>query len=233
MNKKPEIKLFSITNDPLECIALSMLAWENSTIPSTPEEIDLRENELVEMFRKMMKVQHQTGLEYVNTVWTMKNVSRAFQQQLTRHRIGFSYSIQSLRVVDVGNFADNYDYYMPSTVKDKRRFHEAMLDTQYNYRKMISLADTSEKIEDARGILPLNIFSHITMSCSYRALLALIKQRMCVIAQEEWKEVVKQIRSELEKIHPVLVEPFDCACGRFKNGKGVCKTSNKPVTMED
>jgi thymidylate synthase ThyX len=97
-----------------------------------------------------------------------------------------------------------------------------MKGIQEKYKSLIA---GGMSVEDARGILPLNIHSPITFSCSYRALLGLLKQRMCVAAQEEWRTVVRQMREQItKKLHPVFAEPIDCACGRFKNNGGFCKT---------
>jgi len=186
------------------------------------------EEELVEKFRWLLKQPHQTPLEYFSMVWIFKGVSRAFQQQLTRHRLA-SYSIQSLRVVDVGQFADEGRYHCPESVRDKDRYHDYMLDIQDKYRRLIQ---SGESTENARGILPLNIHSPITMCINYRALIGLLKQRLCLCAQEEWKAVVAQMRSELGAIHPVFQEPLDCMCGRYRYKNTVCKTSHRKVSYD-
>jgi thymidylate synthase ThyX len=106
-----------------------------------------------------------------------------------------------------------------------------MVDIQFDYRAMI---EEGESIGDARGILPLNIHSPITFACTYRALLAMLKQRFCVASREEgeWVTVAEQMREAVANMEPIMAEPFDCLCGRFKNGKGFCRTKNKAVTME-
>lgn len=217
MTLQPEIKLFSYTSEPLKTIALAIDIWHEKDF----DEKQYSDEQLIEKFRWLLKQPHQTPFEYVNTVWIIKNVSRAFQQQLTRHRIGFSYSIQSLRVVSVGHFADEGRFTLPDSVMNKHTYFNHMKAIQDKYKTMII---SGENVENARGLLPLNIHSPITMSCSYRALLGLLRQRMCIAAQEEWKKVVEGIRCELEKIHPILVEPIDCSCQRFKNKQGFCKT---------
>ena len=223
--KKPVVKLFTATANPLEAIALAIDIWHH---PVGEINYNLSEEELVEKFRWLLKQPHQTPFEYVSLVWTLENVSRAFQQQLTRHRVGFSYSIQSLRVIDVESFASEGRYHIPNTVENKHNYQDAMLGAQADYNEMVAMG---ESIEDARGILPLNIHSPITMSCTYRSLIGLLRQRLCVAAQEEWVAVAEQMRNELAKIHPVLVEPLDCMCKRFTNGKGVCKTTHEKVTV--
>ena len=132
--------------------------------------------------------------------------------------------------MNVDNFADERRYHIPETVKDKPRFHNIMVNIQNAYQEMTDTDSEEEhpyveSVEDARGILPLNIYSPVTMSCSYRSLLGLLRQRMCVAAQEEWREVIKQMREEIRKhMGEIFAEPFDSMCKRHKNGKCHCKT---------
>ena len=228
--KKPEVTLFSWTKDPLQAIALGIDIWHAQDVSGRAIQMEYTDDELKEKFRWLLKQPHQTPFEYLHFVWVIKNCSRAFQQQLTRHRIGFSYSIQSLRVVDPGNFADEGRYTMSSTMKEEIFYHNSMLEIQASYREMIEYGVSTE---DARGILPLNIHSPITMACTYRAMIALLRQRMCVAAQEEWKAVATQMRNELMLLDPVLVEPIDCMCKRHSTGSGHCKTLHKMVKADE
>lgn len=227
MTKQAKVTLFSMTARPLETIALGRKVTDSSLLPGI--NYNLAEGEAEAIFREVLTIPHQTPLEYVNTVWLIENCSRAFQQQLTRHRIGFSYSIQSLRVVDAGDFATQGRYTMPESIKNKPIYENVMHNIEAEYGSMIA---SGEKIEDARGILPLNIHSPITMACSYRALLGMVRQRMCVATQGEWKNVVEGMRFALAAVHPLLAEPFDCSCGRFKNNAGYCKHIKSKVNKE-
>ena len=235
---QPEVKLLAITPQPLEVIARAIDIWHQPDF----DVIDYTSEQLKDKFNWLLKQPHQTPFEFVHMSWILQNVSRAFQQQLTRHRIGFSYSIQSLRVVNVGNFATEGRFTLPSTVKDKNNYHEMMLAAEENYRILIEgdtfmeeitgreISFSGESTEDARGILPLNIHSPIMMACTYRSLIGLLKQRLCIAAQEEWSLVANQMRSKISEIEPILAEPLDCMCNRLTNGKGFCKTLHKEVT---
>lgn len=218
--KQPKVTLVTQTQDYLQAIALGIDIWHMPVGDIKP--FSLTEEEMVEKFRWLLKQPHQTPFEYVNMVFLIENVSRAWQQQMTRHRVGFSYSIQSLRVIDVERFADDGRYHMPESVKDKSAFAADMDCIQRGYNASITMG---ESVEDARGLLPLNVHSPVTFSCSYRSLLGLLKQRLCIAAQEEWKAVAEGIREEIgSKMHPIFLEPLDCTCKRFEKGQGICKT---------
>jgi flavin-dependent thymidylate synthase len=131
--------------------------------------------------------------EFVSTVWLLRNVSRAFQQQLTRHRTA-AYSIQSLRIVSKAQFATQEDYQSPTNVKDPVAFAAAMLQVERLYQDLI---DGGEKVEVARGILPLNIYSPITMCINLRNLAALLSSRLCRMAQGEFQTVAHMMIAEV------------------------------------
>lgn len=227
---KPKVTLISHTVDPLGCIALGIDAWHAKKIPTSLN--DWSREEKIDKFIWLLKQAHQTPFEYVNFVFVVENCSRAFQSQLIRHRIGFSYSIQSLREVSVEDFADRGAYTLPPSVNNKEFYHRTMKNIQSRYNEML---EVGESIGDARGILPLNIHSPITFACTYRALIAMLKQRYCVASREEneWVDVAEQIRERIVEVEPVMAMPFDCLCGRFKNGNGYCKTKAIKVTDKE
>jgi len=191
--KKPKIILSSWTKDPDEIIALAVSAWASDHITEDKKTIESPQY----MVRKAISAFHQTALEYVNLVFVIKNVSRAFQQQLTRTRQA-AYSIQSMRVVLKKGFAENGHYTMPPNLSSgqQKLFKLAMLNIQHNYENLL---DEGIPTEDARGILPLNIHSDITMTINLRALYHMTKQRLCLNTQWEYRQVVLQMRDEIEK----------------------------------
>lgn len=153
---------------------------------------DEKWKELKHTFLKVMaKNPHSSVLEFVNTVWYIEGASRALQQQLTRTRQA-AYSIQSLRVVDCSSFADNQDYHLPPklTPEQRGKFSEAMEVIQDLYGDM---KIDGAGAEDARGILPLNITSPITMAINLRALSHFIEVRLCFLAQEEIQQMGQQM----------------------------------------
>ena len=161
----------------------------------------------------LMTQPHQTVLEFINTVWLIEGASRAFQQQLTRTRQA-AYSIQSLRIVPLKDFASRKNYTKSSAIKLKpeteKIYDETMVYIQDQYNKLISLGCPTE---DARGILPLNIHSPITMAINLRNLYHMLELRFCENTQEEYREVARQMRHEIiTKIHPLLAKPMVPMC---------------------
>lgn len=189
---EPKVRLFDYTQSPLKVIASAWKAMHGEVLLS-PQSIGMES--AVRAFEEVIKHQHKTSLEYIRFVFGMEDVSRAFQQQLTRHRVGVSFSIQSLRQVDL---SENFHYVMPHNIRDDKR-------SMATYQRWMDLAHDCYSdftqimpIEAARGILPLNICSNITMSINYRALFEMANQRLCATTQGEFQDVMKKIKELIE-----------------------------------
>lgn len=185
--------------DSLEELKQDPVKWLGSDMDSYVDEVLLKDG-------------MPTFLEYVQLTFKLENVSRALQQQLTRHRVGFSYSIQSLRCISLSSFADDQQYYnpfIPGSDEDLD-YHERMLNIQDQYNDAL---EKGVPVQDARGLLPMNIFSTITFSCSLRALTGMVNKRLCLKTQEEFRDVAQQITKEIEiKIDKRLIKWFGKPC---------------------
>ena len=200
------VRLVNWTPNPLETVLFAYNMMKEKEV-SFPEH--LNSGNAVSIVKRLVEDELGGALEFVSTVWFFDGVSRAFQQQLTRHR-QFGYCIQSLRVVDKGEFASKGQFHIPGDVKDEASYRGAMLAIQTFYN---SLLEAGEPVEVARGILPLNIYSPIAMVANMRGLLGLFKQRMCRQVQGEFKEVVFWMIAEIKKkMSPIFVEHLKEPC---------------------
>ncbi len=201
--KKAKISLINFTPHPIETMAMARRVM-HSKIPDSIKEfkknpkkwLDVSLDEYVE--DTLLKDGMPTFLEYINLTFKLENVSRALQQQLTRHRIGFSYSIQSLRCVELPKFAEEYNYYNPYAVGTEEfiNYHNCMFNIQENYKEALK---NGASTQEARGLLPMNIYSTITFSCSLRALIGMINKRLCLKTQGEFRNIAALIMKEISK----------------------------------
>lgn len=227
--KKAKVTLISSSQDPIELMCWARRVM-HSPVPDSLEEIKKDPVKWLGMPIEeyvqdvLMKDGMPTFLEYVSLTFKLENVSRALQQQLTRHRIGFSYSIQSLRCVDLPNFADKGDYCNPFEKNSVYHdfFNSKMLKIQDEYR---SALDNGVPIQDARGLLPMNIYSTVTFSCSLRALIGMLNKRLCLKTQGEFREVAYLIMEEIKtKMDPRILNWIGSPC---KFGKCMMKGENE------
>lgn len=173
--------------------------------------------DLEEYFLRLLQESFGTPLEYISVVLYLDNVSRAAQQQITRTRTGVSFSIESMRVVPKENFATEHLYHIPDRIaQDPQKleeYQESMLDIEREYNRLIS---EGVDVEDARGILPLNIFSTITMCINMRSLFHMIFSRTCNKAQGEVHDIAIAVMEELRPyLGDHIIDSIDRPC-KFK-----------------
>lgn len=241
MSKKPYVKLVTISEHPLETIRW---AADVSRVRIGESPVDycksqgFSQEDLEKYFIEMLKDTFSTPLEYINTVWYLDNVSRAAQQQITRHRVGTAFSIESMRVVPKENFATNMMYHVPERIRadeeKSKEFHQSMLYIEKEYNRLIS---EGVEVEDARGILPLNIFSTITMSINLRALIHMILARCCYKAQGEVHEIAEMMVKELAPyLGDEIINTISRPCKllnkcfmRLENEQALAGTTTRPL----
>lgn len=236
INKKAKVVLMNWTPDPIETMCWCHRVMKTA-VPDSIDEIATQPGKWLGMGideyvdEVLLKDGMPTFLEYVNLVFKLENVSRALQQQLTRHRIGFSYSIQSLRCVNLPNFADEGDYYNPfnNDMDAHTNFEKGMKDIQENYRNALQMGMPTQ---DARGMLPMGIYSTITFSCSLRALIGMVNKRLCLKTQGEFRNVANLILKEIEnKMDPRILNWFGAPCE--SHGYCIMKGENEMQLKEN
>lgn len=238
---EPYVKLVSISEHPLETIRwaadVSRIRIGDDPVKYC-ESQGFTKEDLEQYLVDIIKDEFSTPLEYVSTVWYLDNISRAAQQQITRCRVGTSFSIESMRVVPKENFATNRMYHVPDRIyqdeKKYQEFHQSMLGIEREYNRLIS---EGVAVEDARGILPLNIFSTITMSINLRALIHLVLARCCNKAQGEVHDMAKMMVKELEPyLGSKVVNSISRPCNllnkcfmRLENEQALAGTTTRPL----
>ena len=205
--QKPKVSLLNYTENMLElwCIVRRTM---HSDIPNSVEELKKDPQKWLGMSVEdyinnvLLLDGMPTYSEYGSFTFKLENVSRALTHQLVRNRIGFSYSQQSMRCVPANEFATKGLYHCPDTVEDKEAYHKKMLQVQDVYNDAIK---NGVSIQDARGLLPTNIYTSIVFACSPRAFFGMISKRMCMKTQGEFREVAEQmVKQVLEKVDPRL-----------------------------
>lgn len=164
-------------------------------------------NDAVRLIAQVAKMGHMSTLEHVSFTFAIEGVSRVLLAQLTRHRIGFSYSVQSQRYVDFDSGAKSggFDYIVPSSIENhsaaSKLLKEWMKESQRNYNTLRSLGIPAE---DARYILPNASSTNITLTCNLRAFIDFYGKRSNSHAQEEIRLLAEYMRRCIESVFPEL-----------------------------
>jgi thymidylate synthase (FAD) len=158
------------------------------------------------LFRHIVNSGHTSTLEHLTFTFAIEGVSRALLAQLTRHRVGFSYSVQSQRYVrfDSAGKTGGFDYVIPPKIAENpdalKTFELYMSDIQGVYD---DLREMGIPPEDARMILPNAATTNLVMTANLRALLDFYsKRRKGRGAQWEIAELAEQLRKAVVEVEP-------------------------------
>jgi len=136
--------------------------------------------------------------EFVDYVFLIEGVSRAFTHQFVRSR-NASYAQQTMRVLNMGE----YDYVYTDRIKDDIRARGlvdiANENIRLTYNELIKLGLPAE---DARGILPTNIATNIVAKFNLRAFVDLAKSRTGGRTQNEYQKVMNAMCDAVLAVHP-------------------------------
>lgn len=135
--------------------------------------------------------------EFVDYVFMVEGVSRAYTHQQVRTRTG-SYAQQSLRVVNKNEF----DYIWPRRdipAQARQAIGWALSAIRQAYAEAIALGAS---VEDARGILPTNISTNIVCKFNLRTMAELAASRTGGRTQDEYQAVVNAMCDEVIACHP-------------------------------
>jgi len=157
--------------------------------------------------------------EFIDYIFLIEDVTRAFTHQLVRHRVGTSFAQQTQRMADMNNFR----YLIPEGLVDDQQvmdngfiYSETMNKIKKGYNDLI---ENRAEPQDARGVLPTNILTNILLKINLRALSSMLELRLCVRTQGEFQDVAKKMRSSVVKIHPwasPVLQPYCIINGQCK-----------------
>ncbi len=160
-------------------------------------------NDHIRLINQIVSHGHTSTLEHIQFTFAINDVSRSLLAQLTRHRVGFAYSVQSQRYVKLESDSKSggFEYVTPKSISDnevtKKLYDEFMVSTQELYN---NLRKNGIVAEDARYILPNAATTNITLSCNLRSFMDLYSKRnKNTHAQWEISELVEIMLDEIVK----------------------------------
>jgi thymidylate synthase (FAD) len=174
------------------------------------------------LFRMIVRSGHTSTLEHLSFTFAIEDVSRALLAQLTRHRVGFSYSVQSQRYVKFGSNdrSGGFDYVVPESIGEDKYinlenfppvysddlFEEAMQSAQ-NYYDLLRKAGVPA--EDARAVLPQASACNLIMTANLRAILEFYSKRQPGKgAQKEITDLAVALKDAVINVEPWTAQFF-------------------------
>jgi len=214
--------------DDGECVALTAIRTCYS--PGKPSEIVAKEGaryfgkkatdggkgtDADRLIRMIQSSGHTSTLEHLSYTFAVEGVSRALLAQLTRHRVGFSFSVQSQRYVKFGSDdrSGGFDYVLPEDCEPQENpnahtiFTEFMRKAQETYDELRSFGITAE---DARAVLPNAAACNLVLTVNLRALLDFYAKRKAGRgAQSEIAGLADDLRKAVEAVEPWTTQLFE------------------------
>ncbi|MFW5434323.1 FAD-dependent thymidylate synthase [Paenibacillus apiarius] len=218
--------------------ALALTAIRTCYSPLKPTEIVAKEGEKYfgqsatdgeggteadRLIRHIIASKHTSTLEHVTYTFAIEGVSRSLLAQLTRHRVGFSYSVQSQRYVRFGSEdkSGGFEYVTPPSVESAPKmvgyfdedtsaaaiYYDVMRQAQTAYD---GLRACGVPAEDARMVLPNAAACNLVMTVNLRALLDFYaKRKRGNGAQWEIADLAERLREEVVKVDPWTAKFFE------------------------
>jgi flavin-dependent thymidylate synthase len=177
----------------------------------------------------------KSSWEFVDYVFRIEDVTRAFTHQLVRTRTG-SYAQEAMRVIDASGFG----YLTPPSVAGRTdsesMWHEVMGEIDDAYGFLIHLGVPRQ---DARGVLPTNVLTSIIGKFNLRTLNNMAELRLCTRTQGEYQNVFREMRRLVIEVHPwaadfiqvFCVNHGHCAFPRY--GKAECPVYPAVIPNEE
>lgn len=153
---------------------------------------------------------HHSVFEHIYFTFKIEGISRACSHQLVRHR-HCSFTQRSQRYCSEGDFG----FVIPPSLDssyDADEFENIMLRLQERYENL----QKSIPNEDARYILPNACETSLFLSCNLRELIHMSNERLCLRAQWEIRELMKQMVSRVDPALHFMLVP------KCKSGRIVC-----------
>lgn len=159
------------------------------------------------LINHIMKSGHTSTVEHLTYTFAVEGVSRALLAQLTRHRVGFSYSVQSQRYVKFSSDSKSggFDYVVPEKVKAKGKdmeshYTDIMSNIQEAYDSLIRMGIPQE---DARSVLPQSATCNLVLTVNLRALLDFYSKRKPKAgAQFEITQLAEKLKEKVISVEP-------------------------------
>jgi flavin-dependent thymidylate synthase len=186
-----KVTLLSCTPDALNLL----LGTKNTRMGNGEDPVNQWDEEKKRDHLKYMLGTIKSSWEFVDFVFHIEGVTRAFTQQLERTRAG-SYAEQSLRAVD----ASGFDVKRPDLDEIQGQHWDSTIgQAMDNYRLLV---EDGVALQDARGLLPINVLTQITCKFNLRTLSDMSRVRLCTRTQGEYQDVFRAMREAVLAVYP-------------------------------
>lgn len=203
------VTLIQATPNPIETIAqIAAICYDSD--PKNP----------IALVKHLYKNGHHSVFEHIYFTFKIEGISRACSHQLVRHR-HCSFTQRSQRYCS----EDGFETVKPESIDDADNVNRWWDDYNDSLREnYVALQEMGIPNEDARYILPNACTTAMYLSCNLRELIHMANERLCIRAQWEIRDVVKEMCQLVDhQLHFMLVP-------KCKSGRLIC---NSPCNRKE
>lgn len=197
-----KVTLLSCTPDALNLL----LGTKNTRMGNADDPVTAWDQEKKADHLKYMLGTIKSSWEFVDFVFQIEGVTRAFTQQLERTRSG-SFAEQSLRAVDASEFEVKHPAF--KDIHQDLVFSGAVAKSMDAYK---ALVEDGMALQDARGLLPINVLTQITCKFNLRTLSDMARVRLCTRTQGEYQDVFRAMREAVLAVYPWAEDFIQVEC---------------------
>jgi thymidylate synthase (FAD) len=200
-----QVTLIRHTADPVQLATLAAKACVSESL-----HLQVKGNQ--DLVDSVYESGHESILEHIVFTFGIEGISRALLAQLTRHRMA-SYAAQSQRSVKL----EDIKFIEPPTIEGYGEeaiwvYHVALGTTRRAYEKLLELGIPAE---DARYLLPNATSTNLVVTVNLRELIHVANLRLCTRAQWEIRQLVSEMRYEVDKVSPEVAKYLVPQCERL------------------
>lgn len=184
----------------------------------------ISEEEAKDALKEIFKSHLDAPLEAVNFQFFWQDIPLFLRSQLVRHRVGWSFAERSLRFYDA-NLRDpvnEFDWSAVPTIKDKelknpifggKMAKEVVEDEMKRQMDLYGkLIEEGIDQQDSRVVIGSWYGTAMQTNCSYRALRAMLADRLSSQAHPFWQQAAHQIKKLITEVDKDLGEGLIDSC---------------------
>jgi flavin-dependent thymidylate synthase len=148
----------------------------------------------------------RSSWEFLDITFSIRDVSRACAQQITRTRftpidgdLFGSYAMQSQRVTDMSEATWHNPMFGRGDIEAEQDYDDKIMENISQYK--VAVAE-GMALEDARGLLPVNLHCNLIAKYNLRMLSDLVQARMSYRAQGEFNVLAVQMYEAVVEMWP-------------------------------
>ena len=193
-----KVTLVQATPNPVETIAqIASICYDSD--PKNP----------MALVKHLYAGGHHSVFEHIYFTFKIEGISRACSHQLVRHR-HCSFTQRSQRYCS----EEGFEYVTPTSIAPyAMETCIGKIDAWYE-----GLQSRGVPNEDARYLLPNACATSLYLSCNLRELIHMANERLCVRAQWEIRDLVKEMCSLVDPLLQFMLVP------KCKSGRIICNT---------